>query len=193
VTTAAPPGQCEPRPLARAERHLWAVDVLAVDAGDRVLEFGRGAGITAGLICDKLDRGRLVAIDRSAAMIRLAANRNRAHVLAGRATFHAADLRKADLGNPRFDKILAINVSLFWKQPTAELAIVRKWLARGGRLYVFHQPPAGGEAREIADQTATILGANGFHVEKVLSVGLRPAPMTCVIARGRGAARLELR
>lgn len=47
------------------ERARWAVETLAVQPDDRVLEIGGGPGVAASLVCECLDRGRLLLIDRS--------------------------------------------------------------------------------------------------------------------------------
>src|SRR3712207_2960700 len=100
-----------------SERFLWAVEVLAPDPADRVLEVGCGHGVAVSLVCERLTSGRIVAIDRSAKMIEIAARRNREHVAAGRAVLQTAALADADLGDERFDKVFAFNVAPFWLQP----------------------------------------------------------------------------
>src|SRR5688572_32158921 len=97
-----------------SERFLWAVDTLAVDPDDRVLEIGCGHGVAVSLVCERLTSGRITAIDRSQKMIEMAARRNREHVASGRAVLKTAALEQADLGDERFDKVFAFNVAPFW-------------------------------------------------------------------------------
>lgn len=110
---------------------------------DRVLEVGCGHGVAAGLICALLTTGRYTAVDRSAAMLRHATARNDAFVRAGIAEFVRGDLETVDLGTRRFDKVLAMRVALFHREPARAEALARRWMAPGGRLYVQYDTPGG--------------------------------------------------
>jgi ubiquinone/menaquinone biosynthesis C-methylase UbiE len=117
------------------------VDRLDIQPDDRVLEIGCGHGVAATMVCDRLETGRLTAIDRSEKMVEVAARRNAAHVEAGRAEFCVATLEDADLGERRFDKIFAVRVGLFHREPARAHALAESWLAPGGTvLAVFDEP-----------------------------------------------------
>jgi len=120
-----------------------ATFVLAMDVqpADRVLEIGCGHGVAASLICERLRHGRYVAIDRSGKMIDAASKRNQAHVAAGVARFLQADLETVDFGDQRFDKVLAMRVRLFHQQPELAQALVARWLAPGGQVFVQYDEP----------------------------------------------------
>ena len=168
-----------------SERFVWAVDTLALDPADRVLEVGCGHGVAVSLVCERLARGRITAIDRSEKMIEMAARRNREHVASGRAILKPAALENAGLGNDRFDKVFAFNVAPFWLEPKAALGTVRRHLAPAGGFYLFwdarHTQP--GRARELADELSEKIRLAGFSVDQVLVKDLRPVPAVCVIAR----------
>ena len=117
-----------------SERLLRVVEQLDVQPGDRVLEIGCGHGVAASFVCERLDGGHLVAVDRSPKMIEAATQRNLAHVRAGRAEFLVAHLESVDLGDRRFDKILAVRVGLFHREPARASSLVEPWLAPGARL-----------------------------------------------------------
>jgi ubiquinone/menaquinone biosynthesis C-methylase UbiE len=93
-----------------SERFVWAVDTLALDSGDRVLEVGCGHGVAVSLVCERLTSGQIVAIDRSKKMVEMATRRNRGHVAEGRAVLRTAALEEADFGKERFDKAFAFNL-----------------------------------------------------------------------------------
>jgi ubiquinone/menaquinone biosynthesis C-methylase UbiE len=166
-------------------RLRWAVDVLDVAPDDRVLEVGCGHGVAVSLVCERLDGGRITAVDRSPTMIEMAQRRNRAH--AGRARFVAATLEAADLGDETYDKVFAVHVAAL-HQRGAALDVVRRRLAPRGRLYLFSQAP-GWTAPESAvgfgARLATMLSDAGFDVEDTAVKDLGAGFACAVIARAR--------
>jgi len=115
---------------------------LDVRPDDRVLEIGCGHGVAATYVCERLDGGRLTAVDRSAKMIEAAARRNAAHVRSGRAEFLVSHVEALDLGERRFDKVFAVRVGLFHREPARARALAERWLAPGGVLVTAFDPPA---------------------------------------------------
>ena len=169
-----------------AERLVWAVETLAVEPDDRLLEIGCGHGVAVSLVCERLDGGTITAIDRSEKMIEAAKKRNADHVAAGVASFQTATPLDADLGGARFGKVFAINVGMFFRQrPVRELAILREHLAPGGRLFLFHEPPPGSTAPPIAAPVPALLEEGGFAVAETLEQDLGRSRVGCVIA-GKG-------
>jgi SAM-dependent methyltransferase len=174
-----------------AQRLAWAVDVLAVQPGDRVLEVGCGHGVAATLVCERLGGGgRYVGVDRSRPMVEAAARRNGEHVDAGRAAFVQAPFEGGEVGEERFDKVFSVNVALFWRRPGEALAAARRLLAPGGRLYVVHEPPAWHgqrEPRAFGETLAATMAEHGFAADDVLVSDARPVPAAAVIARAEAA------
>ncbi len=170
--------------MSRAsERLRWAVDCLRIEPGDRLLELGCGHGVVVGLVGDRLDGGRIVALDRSPKMTAVARRRNAAHVEAGRATIVTASLREADLGAERFDKVFGVHFPpLLRGDPARELAVVRRHLAPGGRLLVLFQPLHARDAAPALDRLRAVLGAHGFAVREVRAGALDGRPLVCVVA-----------
>ena len=126
------------------ERLRAVVDQLGIEAGDRVLEIGCGHGVAATLVCERLEAGRLTAVDRSPKMIEAAARRNAEFVDAGRAEFLVRHLEDLHLGDRRFDKVFAVRVGLFHREPGRAHALAERWLAPGGTVRAFFDPPARG-------------------------------------------------
>jgi cyclopropane fatty-acyl-phospholipid synthase-like methyltransferase len=170
------------RPKA-AERLVWAVDALDVQPNDRLLEIGCGHGVAVSLVCEKLDGGSIVAIDRSPKMITMARERNADYVASGKASFQTASLHEVNLGDARFDKIFAIHVGVFVRgQPARELEIVKNHLAPGGSFFLIDQPLDARQAGTVVETLSAVLGNHGFTVKQVLTEDITQATIICVIA-----------
>lgn len=124
-----------------SHRLRTVVEQLDIQPDDRVLEIGCGHGVAATFVCERLDGGRLTGVDRSPKMIKAAIRRNAAFVESGTAEFLVAKLEDLDLGNRVFDKIFAVRVGLFHREPDRARGAVERWLAPGGVVFAFFDPP----------------------------------------------------
>ena len=118
------------------------VDGLDIGPESRVLEIGCGHGVAAKLVCERLEHGRLTAVDRSPKMVAAATRRNARQVAAGTAEFLVATLEQLELGDRRFDTIFAVRVGLFQREPERAHALAARWLAPGGAVRAFFDAPA---------------------------------------------------
>lgn len=145
---------------------MAAVERLDVQPGDRILEIGGGRGVAAELICQRLDGGQLVGIDRSEKAVAAASARNAAAVAAGTARFLTLALEEVDpgeLGAGTFDKVLAINVNLFWTRPAErELGRIATLLRPGGRLHLCYDPPGAKRLAHLQSDLTARLDAAGY-------------------------------
>nr|WP_272923021.1 class I SAM-dependent methyltransferase [Streptomyces sp. SID5464] len=144
----------------------WAVQVLDPAPDDRVLEVGCGRGVAVALIHDRLVTGTVTGIDRSAKAVEAARRRNSDALTTGRAAVHTLSLEDADFATGSFDRILAVNVNLFWTRPAdRELTSLRRWLAPQGLLCLCWEPPDGKRAEEIAAKVQQAVAGHGFATE----------------------------
>jgi ubiquinone/menaquinone biosynthesis C-methylase UbiE len=121
-----------------SERLRAIVEGLDIRPDDRVLEIGCGHGVAATFVCERLETGHLTAVDRSPKMIAAAAQRNAGYVDEGKAEFLVAELEDLDLGQRRFDKIFAVRVGLFHREPERARRLAEAWLAPGGSISAFY-------------------------------------------------------
>jgi cyclopropane fatty-acyl-phospholipid synthase-like methyltransferase len=169
---------------ARAsDRLVWAVEVLDVAPDDRLLEVGCGHGVAVALVCERLDGGRITAVDRSQKMIAAARKRNRA--CGERARFITASLEEADLGDETYDKVFAVHVAALHR-PGKPLDVVRERLTRGGRLYLFSQAPGWkrvADAERFGQELEGELSTAGFETERPLAERVGSGFVAAVVAR----------
>lgn len=139
-------------------RLRWAVDAVDPQPAERLLEVGCGPGVAAGLLCDRLTTGGLLAVDRSATAIARAARRNAEHLATGRLELRQCGLDALEVAPASLDQALAVDVNVFWTAPAdAELRLLRAALRPGGRLHLLYGVgPSGPErvTRAIADRLA---------------------------------------
>jgi cyclopropane fatty-acyl-phospholipid synthase-like methyltransferase len=152
------------------ERIRWAIETLSVEPSDLLLEIGGGRGVAASLVCERLDRDRLLLIDRSATAIERTRRRNPEHLASGRLALETVDLEDFEPGEARFDKVFAVNVNVFWTTPaTEELARIRRALERDGRLFLFYETLSAARARHTVTRVVGALRANDFAEPEVVS------------------------
>ncbi|GAA3928261.1 SAM-dependent methyltransferase [Actinoplanes auranticolor] len=161
------------------QRLEWAVELLDVRPDDQILEVGCGPGVAVGLVCQRLGRGSVTAIDRSRTAIERASARNAEHVAAGRARFACLELAAAGGLGQRFDKVFAVNVNLFWtREPSAEIEVLKGLLRSGATLLLCYEAPPGRPAdRTVAD----VLKSHGFRT----TTKSRSESLICVRATWR--------
>jgi len=124
-----------------SERLRRIVEGMRIRPGDQVLEIGCGHGVAASYVCAHLQAGHLVAIDKSKKMIEAATRRNQEHVDAGRAEFRIVDVLTFDPGARRFDKVFAVRVGLFHREPQLIHRLLGEWLAPHGKITVIYDEP----------------------------------------------------
>ena len=147
-----------------------AIETLAVQPGEAVLEIGSGHGRTLARIAATPDTF-LAGIDASEVMVHLARRRMRRWIDAARAEIALASSAKIPHTDARFDAALAVHVVYFWREPVADLAEIRRVLRPGGRLLLMYRPrdeetlaslPASVYALRTVDEIEALLAEAGF-------------------------------
>jgi len=169
-------------------RNAWVVGLLDARPHDRVLEIGFGPGLAI-LELSRLARdGYVCGIDHSEVMLRQARRRNADGIKRG-----VVDLRLGSVDalpglDAPFDKIVAVNVLLFWREPDARLEQLRALLRPGGLIAVAHQPRGPGASDETAAasgrEMAATLARAGFTEVRLETLTLTPAVVCALGVNG---------
>ena len=150
-------------------RIAWAVDLLDLHPDHDVLEVGCGTGVALGLIAERLadGTGSAVGLDRSSTAIARSTTRLAAAIDAGRVVLQQAALAQLVAPDDAFDRVLAVNVNVFWTSAAdAECLRLRQVVRPGGRVVLaFDRPeqaPGSEGARDVGPDVAAKLEAHGF-------------------------------
>jgi SAM-dependent methyltransferase len=165
-------------------RNAWAVSLLDVQRDDRVLEVGVGPGIAIKELSARAREGYVCGLDHSAAMVRQAARRNAEGVRRGQVDLRLGCAESLPAFEAPFDKVLAVNVTLFWDRPVELLGNLRRVLRMGGRIAIAFQPRGPGATDEAAATTGhelvAVLRDAGFSQVRLETLELKPAAV-CVL------------
>jgi trans-aconitate methyltransferase len=141
---------------------------MDVQPDDNVLEIGCGPGAGAQLICERLQTGRLFAIDRSESGVDRTKRRCAKHVESGRLTVRQIDLATLRVPVKRLTKVFAFNVNLFWVRDCAdEVALLHDRVLPGGGVHLFYETTMPELVPNIVTKASEALSDAGFRVSVV--------------------------
>ncbi len=173
-------------------RNLWTLDLADIQPGDRVLEIGFGPGFALQEVCRRLDRGRAVGLDHSAAMLQMASKRNRDAISSGKLSLLLGAAEglaghSAPALNEHFDCIYAVNVVFFWDEPQPVLAALAARLAPEGALFLTFQPRLQGnfDLERLANQWTQLMDSAGLLALGYEAFTAITPPAVCVFARSQ--------
>ena len=170
-------------------RNAWVVSLLDVRPEDRVLEIGFGPGIAIRELGRLASKGYVCGIDHSELMVRRARRRNAEGLGRGVVDLRLASVEDLPAFDEPFDKILAVNATMFWREPVARLGELRRLLRSGGLVAVAHQPRGPGAGDEASAAWGREMGAAlaraGFSEVRLETMALKPA-VVCALGVNRG-------
>jgi len=114
----------------------WTLNLLEIEPTDAVLEVGFGAGQGIKLATEKASEGRVMGIDLSEMMVRVATRRNAQAVKAGRVALAQGTMTALPFEDQSFDKVMTIHTFYFWSEPARALSELYRVLKPGGRLII---------------------------------------------------------
>jgi ubiquinone/menaquinone biosynthesis C-methylase UbiE len=177
------------RPSNR-RRNAWAVSLLDARRDDRVLELGFGPGLAIRELSRIAAEGYVCGIDHSELMLRWARRRNADGLRRGVVDLRLGSVDELPAFDALFDKILAVNTMVFWSEPVARLAELRRLLRPGGLIAVAHQPRGPGATDETSAakgrEIAAALDRAGFSEVRLKTMRLKPAVVCALGVNGAG-------
>jgi SAM-dependent methyltransferase len=140
----------------------------------RVAELGPGPGIGLEALLAQFEQAHVWGVDLSSVMLSQSRTRNHVAVAAGRLTLVEGDTSALSASQPA-DLVMANHVIYFWRDPAAEMSLIRGYLRPGGLLALGYQlrqnmpalakkrfPPAGHRLYETEDELTQLATAAGF-------------------------------
>jgi SAM-dependent methyltransferase len=171
-------------------RNAWAVSLLDVRPEDRVLEIGFGPGLAIRELGRLARKGYVCGIDHSELMLRRAKRLNAEGLRRGVVDLRLGSVEDLPTIDEPFDKILAVNAMMFWGEPVARLAELRRLLRPGGLIAVAHQPRGPGATDETSAakgrEIAVALIRARFTEVRLETMRLKPAVVCALGVNGAG-------
>lgn len=168
--------------LKNRNRIDWVLSLMKIKPGERILEIGFGPGVAIQKIGNKIGGGKIVGVDHSLTMLKQAAKRNADLLNKDKLLLHAGTID--DLNHRLlFDKVFAINVSLFWKDPVAEMKKIYNLLNQHGELFIALQPyyaEGDNHVRKISVDVESQMIHAGFTIKNIEFKKMNPIGAFCI-------------
>ena len=173
-------------------RNRRTVELLDVKPEDRVLEVGFGPGLAVSHLAALATAGKVVGIDHSELMLREATRRNAGAIRAGRVELLLGAADALPRFERPFDKVLAVNVYMFWDDPVSVLQGLRNVMNPGGVIAITLQPRRPGataaDTEAAAERISTSLRGAGFGEVRTEILDVTPVVAACVLGRVQSLA-----
>jgi ubiquinone/menaquinone biosynthesis C-methylase UbiE len=170
-------------------RNSRTLDLLDIQPKDRILEVGFGPGVAVAGAAELATEGKVVGIDHSDLMLRQARRRNARAISSGRVELLLGSADALPPLEDRFDKIMAVNVYMFWENPVSVLSGLRQIMSPGGLIALTLQPRRRGattdDTRVAAQRMSDSLQAAGFDEVRTEILEMAPVAAACVLGRRR--------
>ena len=167
------------------ERNRWAISLLHLKPGDRVLEIGFGPGTAIREMRNVATSGFIWGLDHSPVMVRQASRRNARGIAAGNVALRVGSVSEIPSSIDQLDKVLSINSYQFWHNPAAAINALYSRLRTGGVIAIVHQPRKPGSVDADADAAgesiAERLRRAGFTGVRIEKKQMKPVATVCVL------------
>ncbi|MBE9168571.1 class I SAM-dependent methyltransferase [Pleurocapsales cyanobacterium LEGE 06147] len=119
------------------------INLLDIQANDKVLEIGFGPGVGIQLLAKLASAGYIAGIDYSEEMVEQATARNREAIEAGLVDLRQGSVESLPFEDNTFDKALAVNSMQVWSDALVGLREIRRVMKVGGRIALGFTPYSG--------------------------------------------------
>lgn len=111
-----------------------ALQALALQAGDSVLEIGFGGGYLLDHMVRAVSAGLVAGVDSSPTMVSLVARRHAHAIAAGLLDLQCAPAEGLPYTAGHFNKVCSVNSIFYWQDADLGCAEIRRVLVEGGRV-----------------------------------------------------------
>ncbi|MCC5891185.1 methyltransferase domain-containing protein [Exiguobacterium sp.] len=116
----------------------WTIQQLSLQAKDRVLDLGCGAGDAMARIHLTSAETHVTGLDRSPTIVRSALRRNRVAIGEQRAAVIQGDLGTLPFPDKSFDHVFSIHTLYFWEDVSVVLVEIERVLKPGGSFAITY-------------------------------------------------------
>lgn len=154
----------------------WAIEKLALQNHDLVLEIGFGNGFHIGGLLRKKTGIAYTGLDFSETMVEVASKKHEEEIRSGQVSFHLGSSADLPFSSDAFDKIFTVNTLYFWEDPGVHLKQIFRVLKPGGvfsigiksRSFMQHLPfTSHGFTLYEQEEVAKLLKECGFTIMDV--------------------------
>lgn len=171
--------------IKNKERSTWTIEKLNLNPSDVILEIGYGSGDTIYNIAKKLGSGKIIGIDHSAVMFRMAARKNHEFIQQRKVEINMGTIENVPCRVYSFDIIFGSNVHMFWNDPKRELRNLFLLLKPGGKIVITYQPRnarSDEEIKKIAADMEILFKESGLkRIERDFK---KMKPVACIAITG---------
>lgn len=124
-------------------RHnIRAIEALDIDASDHILDVGCGPGRSLAEMAALAPKGRIIGLDPSPLMVKIARSKTRALFAEHRLDVVVGSVARLPFADASFDRILCVHVVYFWHDLPMAFRELARVLKPGGRLALLFRTSA---------------------------------------------------
>lgn len=124
---------------ANFELNTWAIKLLEIQSQDHILEIGFGPGLAIRDMAAIATEGHIAGLDYSELMCKKATKLNKLAMKEKRVALYQGDVSSLPDFQKNFDKVLAVNNIMYWKNPIETLTQLKTVMKPGSIISIVFQ------------------------------------------------------